>query len=462
MDIRLLSAVAASHASAAVIRRLGHGGGTALPGLVANWIDPRALAKLSAQLPHGVIVVSGTNGKTTTARAIATIAAAAGYRPVHNRSGSNLVRGVTAAVAAQTRLNGRVCGDLGIFEADEAAFPAIVAQTRPRLVVLLNLFRDQLDRYGELDAIARRWSQALALLPPESCVLVNADDPTLAVMTETLPVPRITFGILEAEEQLPSLPHAADALSCRRCGAALTYRQAFLSHLGEYVCPRCGFTRPRLDYGASEIVLEGLDRLQLRLTIPQGDQIPLAVPLGGLYNAYNVIAAAAAAHTFGITPSAIAQGFAQMTAAFGRLERVCYHGREIIFLLIKNPTGLNEVVRALAKSPEAPLFFAINDLDADGRDISWLWDADLEPLAAWHTSFFTGGLRGPDMALRLKYAGIAETRVHELGRLPEAFERFVARLAPGARGYVLPTYTALLSLRRYLAARGAAPAFWEQ
>lgn len=463
MDLRLSLAVGVSRLTAAAIRWLGRGGGTALPGLLASLIDPDALAALSRQLPRGCVVVAGTNGKTTTARMLATMLERAGLRVVHNRSGSNLVRGITAAFAEHASLRGRVRGDIAVIEVDEAAFPAVVRLARPRVVLLLNLFRDQLDRYGELDTVARAWGGAVQQLPAESAVVVNVDDPALAALTEPVADRRVAFGLDERRLVLDRLPHAADAAVCRRCGTPLTYRAAFLSHLGDYTCPRCGFQRPLLDVAASAVSLDGLDRLAFTVETPGRCPWPVEVPLSGLYNVYNALAAVAAALTLGLAPQAIQSGLATMQAAFGRLERVRYRDRELVIVLIKNPTGFNEVVRMLADAGvEAPLLILINDLDADGRDVSWLWDADVEPLAQGSAPLYTGGIRGADMALRLKYAGVPAERLCVLGDVSEALDAFVQALAPGQTGYVLPTYTAMLELRRALAESGVAPAFWRQ
>ncbi len=462
MDPRLSLAVGVSRLSATAIRRLGWGGGTALPGLLASLVDPAALSKLSRQLPAGCVVVAGTNGKTTTARMLATILKQAGHRVVHNRAGSNLVRGITAAIAEQSSLLGRVRGEIAVLEADEAAFPAVVRQTSPRIVLLLNLFRDQLDRYGELDTVARTWGEALTALPAAS-IVVNVDDPALAALTDQLASRRLTFGLAEQRCALDQLPHAADAAVCRRCGTPLTYRAAFLSHLGDYWCPGCGFERPPLDVAARAIALEGLERLSFEVAALGQQPWRVDIALSGLYNVYNALAAVAAAQALGIAPELIRAGLAATRAAFGRLERVCYRDRSLVIVLIKNPTGLNEVVRMLTSARiEAPLLILINDLDADGRDVSWLWDADLEPLAQTGSPVFTGGIRGADMALRLKYAGFPVERLRVLDDLPGALDAFVSELAPGQTGYILPTYTALLALRRALAERGVAPAFWRQ
>jgi len=463
MDPRLSLAVGVSRLSATAIRRLGRGGGTALPGLLASLIDPGALGKLSRQVPDGCVVVAGTNGKTTTTRMLATVLSQTSRAVVHNRTGSNLVRGITAALAEQASLLGRVRGDIAVLEVDEAAFVAVVRQTSPRVVLLLNLFRDQLDRYGELDTVARAWRDGLRALPSESRVVVNVDDPMLASLTDELGRRRLTFGLADGRLALERLPHAADASVCRRCDRPLTYKTVFLSHLGDYRCSHCGFQRPPLDVAARSVVFDGLEHVSFEVLAPDQPPWEVDVALPGVYNVYNALAAIAAARALGVPSELIRDGLAATRAAFGRLERVCYRDRWLVIVLVKNPSGLNEVVRMLGSAQAgAPVLILINDLDADGRDVSWLWDADLEPLARADALVFTGGLRGPDMALRLKYAGLSEERLRLLGDLPDALEAFVNALAPGQTGYVLPTYTAMLALRRTLARRGVAPAFWQQ
>lgn len=462
MDPRLAAAVAASKLSTRVIRRLGRGGGTAAPGLIANLIDPDVLDALSRQVAAGCVVVAGTNGKTTTARMLAGILEAAGLRVIHNRSGSNLVRGISAAFADQTSLAGRPRGDIAVIETDEAAFPEVVRRTQPRAILLLNLFRDQLDRYGELDTIAARWRETLATLPPDCTLLINADDPALAALSEGTPARRLTFGFDERRELLDTLPHAADAAICRRCGAPLRYERLYLSHLGDYICDACGARRPALDYILSEIALRGLDSVAATIETSRG---PLDVVVGvpGLYNAYNALAAAASALTLGVGDGPVASGLAAFRSAFGRIERVEYRGRCLVIVLIKNPVGFNEVLRMLAMSGLTdPALILINDLDADGRDVSWLWDVDAEQLAGVAAPLYTGGIRGADMALRLKYAGVPDERLNPLGDLPDALDSFVDDLPTGRTGYILPTYTAMLALRRLLAARRVVASFWEQ
>ncbi len=461
-DARLGLAIAAGKLSAASIRWLGRGGGTALPGVLSNGLDPDVLDKLAARVPGGCIVVAGTNGKTTTSRILAETLERAGFGVIHNRSGSNLVRGITAAFTEQVSLGGQPAGEIAVIETDEAAFPEVVRRTKPRLIMLLNLFRDQLDRYGELDTIARNWRETLDGLDPSQTLLINADDPTLAAISEDSPAQRLTFGFRECQYTLDHLPHAADAAVCRRCGASLIYDELYLSHLGAYHCDQCGYQRPDLTFGARDITLDGLDSGSLVL---ETDQESLAIQgrLPGLYNLYNVTAAAAAGLVLGMPGEVVQAAIGDFQAAFGRIERVQVNGRTLVLVLIKNPTGFNEVLRTLAMSEMTdPVLILINDLDADGRDVSWLWDVDAEHLAAVEAPLYTGGIRSGDMAVRLKYGGIPPERIIPLGDVAEALDPFIETIPEGGTAFVLPTYTAMLRLRELLHRRGSVQMFWEQ
>lgn len=464
-DPRLALAVAGARGVSLAIRRLGRGGGTAAPGLVADRLDPAMLAKLAARLPEGNIVVAGTNGKTTTSRMVADLCEAHGWRVVHNRSGSNLVRGVAAAFADASSLAGRPDGVIGVVEADEAAFPEIVARVKPRVVLLTNLFRDQLDRYGELDTIVRKWRPALQGLPATSTVVVDVDDPALAMLTDGLAARRLAFGMRDLTYRLAGLPHAADSGRCPRCGADLQYAALYVSHLGEWACPGCGVERPALDIAGEDVRLRGVD--SLTMTVAGGDaRLPLEVGVPGLYNAYNALAAAAVASALGIAPATTQRTLAAFRSAFGRIERVQLRGRTLTIALVKNPVGFDEVLRMLVTDGllATPTLIAINDLAADGRDVSWLWDVDFELLGGVRGAMVsTTGLRGADMANRLKYAGLAPGRVQPLADdIAEALDAFVAGLPEGGQGYILPTYTAMLELRAVLARLGAVENFWRQ
>ncbi len=469
-DARLIAALLAARVTGAAIRTLGRGGGTAAPGFIADRIDPGLLGKIARRLPMGAIVVAGTNGKTTVSRMLADILQANGARVAHNRSGSNLVRGVASALASQSNLLGSPFADIGVIESDEAAFPEIVRHVQPSFVLLNNLFRDQLDRYGELDAIASRWRPALHELPPTTTVVVNVDDPTLAGITEGIRARRVTFGLDDRNPRLhlDALPHAADAKICRTCGAALVYDRLFSAHLGAWRCPACAASRPRLDFSGTSIILEGVDGLALTVDRTGKDLPPLGLRLAipGMYNAYNAVAAAAVATVQGVPDQIIASAMSAYRSAFGRIERVSYRDHTLTLALVKNPVGFNETLRMLTLATDGltiPALIAINDLAADGRDVSWLWDVDFEMLCEGSAPLYTSGIRGADMANRLKYAGLPEDRVVPLASdLAAGLDAFVDALPPSSPGYILLTYTALLGLRQVLADRGAVQHFWEQ
>lgn len=469
VDLRLILAIAASKTLTGTIRRIGRGGGTAFPGLVATRIDPDMLGKLSTRLAEGVTVVAGTNGKTTTSRMLAGVYQASGLRVVHNRSGSNLVRGISGAFAEQSSLAGDPAADIAVVESDENALPDVIRQTEPRCLILLNLFRDQLDRYGELETIAQHWTPAIAALDSEATLIVNADDPNLAALAEGTKARVITFGLQTEGHELPELPHAADAAVCRRCGTRFDYDAIYVSHLGAYRCPNCGNSRPELDVAATEITFKGMDRLSMKVAMAgQADDLTLDVALPGLYNAYNALAVVAAAMARDIDSSTLAGALRSFETAFGRLEKIDYQGLHLTLALSKNPVGFNEVLRMLTTRPvSGPVVIGINDLDADGRDVSWLWDVDFETLVEDQHSgtVFAAGLRGDDLAVRMKYAGLSGERL-DLSLLGLSFEdvldRLPTRVPPGEHVFILLTYTAMLQLRRALAERGAAPQFWQQ
>ena len=308
-------------------------------------LEPEAIARLGAGLRGGATIVSATNGKTTTAGMIAAILAAEGRPPVHNRAGSNMTWGVATALLEQR-------GEEGLFEVDEAWLPRVAQQLDPRLIVLGNLFRDQLDRYGEMEALAEEWAKAVAARPAGTGLALNADDPLIADLGRDPDTERphegvLYFGIEDHSQALPELQHAFDAKHCRRCGHPYTYEVAFVGHLGHYSCPNCGAQRPRPDVAATRIELHGMEGSAATVRVP-GGEIEVELPLPGLYNVYNALAAIAAALRLGVEPGRIAAALRDMRAAFGRVETIAVAGGEVSILLIKNPAGANEVLRTLA------------------------------------------------------------------------------------------------------------------
>jgi UDP-N-acetylmuramyl tripeptide synthase len=433
----------------AASRRLGRTGGTTAPGRALLRVSPRALERMSAELDAGSVLVSATNGKTTTAAMIAAALERAGRPVVHNRAGSNMAWGVATALLDA----GRERGQLGLFEVDEAWLPAVARDTDPRLLLLSNLFRDQLDRYGELDLLADRWAELTAELDARARFVLNADDPLVADLGRERS--GVTyFGVEDDSQALPGMQHAADSKHCRNCGHGYEYDAIYLGHMGRYRCPNCGRTRPEPQIAATKVTLDGMKGSRVELRTPRGD-LAVHLPLPGLYNVYNAVAATATALELGVPLVTVREALEGFGGAFGRVETISVGGRRVSILLIKNPAGANEVLRTLTlEDGRLDLWMALNDRIADGRDVSWIWDADFEVLAGRVRRVTCSGTRAEEMALRLKYAGIdAELAVdRDLG---SSLDAAVANAA-GEHVYALPTYTALLELRDLLADRGLA------
>jgi UDP-N-acetylmuramyl tripeptide synthase len=319
-------------------------------------------------------------------------------------------------------------------------------------LLLANLFRDQLDRYGELDIIADRWAGVVAEAADTTLVL-NADDPLVADLGRDRD-DVVYFGVEDPAMALPGLQHAADSKHCRRCGAPYRYDHVFLGHLGHYHCDNCGATRPAPVVAAERVVLDGLRGARVTLRLPTAT-VEVALPLPGLYNVYNALGAAALTTALGAPPADVVAGLEAVAAAFGRAETVRLAGRDLLMLLVKNPAGANEVIRTLAlEDGEHDLLAVLNDHTADGRDISWVWDADFELLAGRLRRVTCSGTRAAEMALRLKYAGVPEDRLVVEPSLSAALD--AATAAGSGRLVAIPTYTAMLELRRELVARGVA------
>jgi UDP-N-acetylmuramyl tripeptide synthase len=411
------------------LSRLQGGGATSVPGRVLMRLEPSAIGALGSRLARGSVLISATNGKTTTAAMAAGIFEHAGIQLVHNQAGANMAGGIATTLLAAARPRGGIAGELGLFEVDELWLATLVDQLRPRAILLSNLFRDQLDRYGELETIAARWGDAVGR--SDARLVLNADDPQIADLgRERSEV--VYFGVDDDSLAMPGMAHAADAKHCRRCGAAYVFDAIYLGHLGRYHC--------------------------------------------GVYNVYNALAAAALASALDVPLASIVAGLSGMRAAFGRAESVTLfldgaspgprapdeRRRELRILLVKNPAGANEVLRTLALEPgEHDLLAVLNDKIADGRDVSWIWDADFELLASRIRRVTCSGNRAADLAVRLKYAGVEEARIHVQRDLERALrEAADDRPEGGSPLYALPTYTAMLSLRELLVARGEASSAW--
>jgi UDP-N-acetylmuramyl tripeptide synthase len=328
----------------------GRGGGTTLPGKLLWKLDPAAIDALATRLPQGSVAVSATNGKTTTTAMVAEILRPH-VRVAHNDSGANLVSGVASAL-----LEARDA-QLGLFEVDEGALPEVSRRVRPKALLLCNLFRDQLDRYGELELVAGRWRAAVAALPHAQLV-VNGDDPQVGALAR--PGGRV-FGLDDPRVARPALQHAADSKYCLRCGTPYEYAAAYVGHLGDYRCPNCGHARPPLDVTARDIELRGLDGAAFTLVAAEGEaRVELRLP--GLYNVYNALGAASLALALGIGLDDVRDGLARFSAAFGRFERIPIGDRRVLMLLIKNPAGANEAIRTLVEGAASRVaVIALND-----------------------------------------------------------------------------------------------------
>jgi|SRR5579884_2760753 len=452
LPLLLPAEAAAARAAGALSRLAGRGGGTTLPGKLLSTVDPGAIDLLAGRLEQGSVLVSATNGKTTTTAMVADI-----LRPrarlVHNASGANLVSGVASAL-----LRARDA-QLGLFEVDEAALPEIARRVRPKALLLGNLFRDQLDRYGELELVAARWRAAVTELE-DALLVVNGDDPQVGDLARAQRR-SLVFGVDDPGQARPALQHAADSKYCLRCGTPYDYAAAYVGHLGDYRCPACGHARPPLDIRATDVELRGLDGSSFTLRTPS-DHARLRLALPGLYNVYNALGAAALALGLGVPLQDVVAALQRFSAAFGRFERIEIDDRRLLMLLIKNPAGANEAVRTLVDggAPRVAVV-ALNDAVADGRDVSWIWDVDFEPLLTGLETLVATGSRAAELALRFAYGGLPRERIEVVPSLEAALDRGLALTPAGGELTVLPTYTAMLALRRVVARRGHVANYWE-
>jgi lipid II isoglutaminyl synthase (glutamine-hydrolysing) len=513
ISLRAGFAVVSGRTVGALSRRLHLGGGTSVVGIVAQRLYPNIVGHLAAQLEHGSIIVTGTNGKTTTSGFIAAILSDAGLRVWRNREGSNLMRGVASSLVIRALPNGHLRRSghaISIFEVDEAVVPQMISTISPRVAVFTNLFRDQLDRFGEVDSVSTRWQSAVKDLPTGTTLVLNADDPTTAHLGELCTGNVVYFGIddpaldLIFQQSASERHQVMDTRTCPQCGNEYTYTLRFYSHMGHYACLQCGHARPQAAVRVTKVLSDGFDRICVHVVTPtrEGD---IVIPLSGLYNIYNALAAITTAQALAIDWEPIVSGIEQFKPMFGRGERVQIEGRTLRLLLAKNPTSFNEVLRTLFHE-ETPrhVLLLLNDNIADGRDISWIWDVDFERVVKRTATLVVGGTRALDLALRLKYAGVAQEEMTIVPTTPlrafkhegaahdrnarggknshesteiiepmveiktrhhygvvEAINRAVRQTPVGGTLCVVPTYTGLLEIHRELEHRGLTPHYWE-
>ncbi|NJM69736.1 MAG: Mur ligase family protein [Scytonema sp. RU_4_4] len=432
--IRLAFAVSVAKSVTLGVRSLRLGAASVLPGSLARRIEPRLLKLLTQQVKNGVILIAGTNGKTTTSLLLRTILERKGYRVAHNSTGANLENGLMTALLESTNLVGELDVDYAILEVDENILPKILAPTQPRIILCLNLFRDQLDRYGEVDTISKRWTKVISELPTETVVIPNADDPTLSYLGQQLPQRVLFFGLNEPENYLEEIPHAVDSIFCPSCGHSLDYKGVYLSHLGDFHCPKCGFSR-------SQPVLDSSEFPQI---------------LVGLYNKYNTLAAASAAVELGVDEATILDTINNFQAAFGRAEELEINGKRVRILLSKNPVGTNETIRVVTQSLDKTTLLVLNDRTPDGTDVSWIWDVDTEKLVERGGTLVVSGDRLYDMALRLRYSEKTPESQFNLiieEDLRQAIATALEHTPDNETLHILPTYSAMLEVREVLTGR---------
>ena len=432
--LRLGLAVSVAKSVTLIVRSLRLGSASVLPGSIAHRIEPRLLQLLTQQVKNGVILIAGTNGKTTTSLLLNTILQRQGYRVAHNSTGANLENGLMTALLESTDLVGRLNVDYAILEVDENILPKVLTPIQPRMILCLNLFRDQLDRYGEVDTISKRWTKIISTLPPETVVIPNADDPTLSYLGQQLPQRVLFFGLNEPEQYLDAIPHAVDSIYCPNCGHSLDYKGVYLSHLGDFHCPKCGFSK-------SQPTLESSEWSQILI---------------GLYNKYNTLAAATAAKELLIDEATIRDIINNFQAAFGRAEELEINGKRVRILLSKNPVGTNETIRVVTQSTDTTTLLVLNDRTPDGTDVSWIWDVDTEKLVERGGTLVVSGDRVYDLALRLRYSTGEDTSHLNLiveEDLQQAIATALEHTPDNETLHILPTYSAMLEVREVLTGR---------
>lgn len=449
MPVRLVLFI--TKLSAYVSRLLGRGGGQALPGLLAEWLDPDLARKLVVGLPHGVIIVTGTNGKTTTTKLIRAALEAAGEQVLSNTTGSNLKRGVVSAlITAADWRGGLRRKTIGLFEVDEASLRQVAPLLQPSHILVLNLFRDQLDRYGELDTTAALIGQGIAATKAQ--LYLNADDPLVASLAKyagSSSSERVSFFGIEGLPVQASTAYqmATDSDRCPVCHERLEFSRVFYGHVGHYRCHYGHFSRPQPGVAITSVASADLQGSRFTLAL-DGHRSEFSFPLPGTYNLYNALATVSLGYGLGLDIETMRSTLARAEPAFGRVEQVAIKGRMVYLLLIKNPAGFTQVLETFLIGHKEPrVMLAVNDLDADGRDVSWLWDVPLEALTPMKPVVVTAGIRGADMALRLHYAGIVSEGFEDLGN---AVERLIEQTPVGETAYILPTYTAMLQVRKLL------------
>ena len=402
------------------------GSGSTWPGHIALKINKNFIQDIFKKSQTKIILIAGTNGKTTTAKMIRAILERNSKSVFQNKSGANLLNGIASSLISEANLYGRIKKDFAIFEVDENTLPLILNVIEPSYIVILNLFRDQLDRYGEIDHIIHNWNASFKNLSLKTTLILNADDPAIAFLNKDTKAKVKYFGLKDLKVSTIEPQYSADSIFCPNCRSKLEYKMTFFSHLGDWQCPNCNLKRPRLDIGYSKIY-----------------------PLSGIYNRYNTNAAFLTCKTIGIKNENINEGLIHFKPAFGRQESINFDGKKIQIYLTKNPTSFNETLRTINHLHGKNLLIVLNDHIPDGTDVSWIWDIDIEKQIKDEHNVTISGTRAYDMGLRIKY-GKQKPSLNVEPDLRKAILKALEKISQDDTLYILPTYSAMLEVRKIL------------
>jgi UDP-N-acetylmuramyl tripeptide synthase len=406
-------------------RFLNLGSGSTWPGHIALFLNSNFIKELLNKNKLKVILIAGTNGKTTTSKLIRAILEKNNKKVFQNTAGANLLNGIASSLISNADFNGKIKKDFAIFEIDENTLPLILEEiNNPDYIIILNLFRDQLDRYGEINTIAEKWSNALKKISRETTLILNADDPQVVNLQKSFSKV-FYFGIDSQKERSTGTQHASDSTYCPNCNTKLTYNFVNFSHLGDWFCKKCGYKHPQKTFTSFSFY-----------------------PLVGVYNKYNTNAAVLTAKILGFKDTQITDSLKKFTPAFGRQETLKIKGRKVQIFLAKNPTGFNETLKTIFNLNAKNLLLLLNDRIPDGRDVSWIWDTDLENFSTQFQNITVSGDRTFDMGLRLKYANFKKFETEE--NFTQALQKALAKTRENEVLYIMATYSAMLDIRKIL------------
>lgn len=450
------------------ILRIFKSGGTTLPGKIARKLYPDIIKVISRD--YKIIMVTGTNGKTTTTRIIGEILKSNKLEYITNKSGANLFGGIITTFIDSVDLKGKGKAPIALIEVDEAAFNVVADYIEPDVLVVTNFFRDQLDRYGELYSTLNSVKSGIQK-SSKTMLVLNADDSLCASLGMDTDKKVTYYGFDKNAYQSNEKLVNSDAMFCIYCKTRYDYENFVYGHLGSFSCSSCGYHRP--DTIVTCVKVEELNTSYSNILFSvnsnqntdEAKVLQAKINLPGLYNIYNALAATACGTVLNLPAENMVEALENFECGFGRMETISTNGKFIKVILVKNPTGFNQVLSfLLTEDKQTQIAFLINDKLADGTDISWLWDVDFEKLEdAQKTidNFYVSGIRAEDMAVRLKYAGIYSSKIHIEKDYEELLAKGLDNTEPGHSFYILPTYTAMLEMRKLLRKKYGLKEFWK-